>query len=95
MASLSTGGVFASTAVNQFAFAILAAVALAYLIMVATFRSLLKPLILLVSIPFAASGAIVARVVTNTALSLPGMVGLLMLTGIVVTNAIVLLDLVE
>ncbi len=63
--------------------------------MVATFRSLLKPLILLVSIPFAASGAIVARVVTNTALSLPGMVGLLILTGIVVTNAIVLLDLVE
>src|SRR5258706_5475004 len=63
--------------------------------MVATFRSLVKPLVLLVSIPFAASGAIVALVVTRTSLSLPGMIGILMLIGIVVTNAIVLLDLVE
>ena len=75
--------------------AILAAIGLVYLIMVATFRSLLKPLVLLVSIPFAASGALIALVVTGTALSLPAMIGLLMLTGIVVTNAIVLLDLVE
>jgi len=62
---------------------------------VATFRSLIKPLVLLVSIPFAGSGAMIALVVTGTALSLPAMIGLLMLTGIVVTNAIVLLDLVE
>jgi HAE1 family hydrophobic/amphiphilic exporter-1 len=80
---------------NQFILALLAAIALVYLIMVATFRSLIKPLVLLVSIPFAASGAIVALVVTQTSLSLPGLIGLLMLTGIVVTNAIVLLDLVE
>src|SRR5205807_4588330 len=83
------------TVLSQFIIALLAAIALVYLIMVATFRSLLKPLVLLVSIPFAASGAIVALVVTGTALSLPGLIGLLMLTGIVVTNAIVLLDLVE
>ena len=96
-ASTSTGGVFAqlSSLLTQFAVAILAAIVLVYLIMVATFRSLLKPLVLLVSIPFAASGAIVALVVTRTSLSLPGMIGLLMLIGIVVTNAIVLLDLVE
>jgi HAE1 family hydrophobic/amphiphilic exporter-1 len=95
--STSTGGVFAqlSSLLTQFAVAILAAIVLVYLIMVATFRSLLKPLVLLVSIPFAASGAIVALVVTRTSLSLPGMIGLLMLIGIVVTNAIVLLDLVE
>ncbi|MEA2667837.1 MAG: hypothetical protein QOJ33_771, partial [Chloroflexota bacterium] len=96
-ASTSTGGVFAqlSSLLTQFAVAILAAIVLVYLIMVATFRSLLKPLVLLVTIPFAASGAIVALVVTRTSLSLPGMIGLLMLIGIVVTNAIVLLDLVE
>jgi HAE1 family hydrophobic/amphiphilic exporter-1 len=96
-ASTSTGGVFAqlSSLLTQFAVAILAAIVLVYLIMVATFRSLLKPLVLLVSIPFAASGAIVALVVTRTSLSLPGMIGILMLIGIVVTNAIVLLDLVE
>jgi len=96
-ASVSTGGVFAqlSSVLTQFLLAILAAIGLVYLIMVATFRSLLKPLVLLVSIPFAASGALIALVVTGTALSLPAMIGLLMLTGIVVTNAIVLLDLVE
>ena len=94
---ITTGGVFQelSTVLNQFALALLAAIALVYLIMVATFRSLLKPLVLLVSIPFAATGAIIALVVTNTSLSLPGLIGILMLTGIVVTNAIVLLDLVE
>jgi len=96
-ASLSTGGVFAqlSTVLTQFALALLAAIGLVYLIMVATFRSLLKPLVLLVSIPFAATGAIIALVVTSTSLSLPGLIGILMLTGIVVTNAIVLLDLIE
>jgi Cu/Ag efflux pump CusA len=96
-ATVTTGGVFQqlSTVLQQFVIALLAAIALVYLIMVATFRSLLKPLVLLVSIPFAATGAIVALVVTNTSLSLPGLIGILMLTGIVVTNAIVLLDLVE
>jgi HAE1 family hydrophobic/amphiphilic exporter-1 len=96
-ASISTGGVFQqlSTVLTQFALALAAAIALVYMIMVATFRSLLKPLVLLVAIPFAASGAIIALVITNTALSLPGLIGILMLTGVVVTNAIVLLDLVE
>ena len=80
---------------TQFVLALVMAIALVYLIMVATFRSLLKPLVLLVSIPFAATGAIFALVITNTSLSLPGLIGILMLTGVVVTNAIVLLDLVE
>ncbi len=75
--------------------AMLIAILLVYVIMVATFRSLLNPLILLVSIPFAAVGAVVALVLTGTALGMPSLVGLLMLIGIVVTNAIVLLDLVE
>jgi hydrophobic/amphiphilic exporter-1 (mainly G- bacteria), HAE1 family len=73
----------------------LVAILLVYIIMVATFRSLLNPLILLVSIPFAAVGAVLALVVTGTSLGMPSLVGLLMLIGIVVTNAIVLLDLVE
>jgi HAE1 family hydrophobic/amphiphilic exporter-1 len=75
--------------------AMLVAILLVYLIMVVTFRSLLNPLILLVSIPFAAVGAVLLLVVTGTSLGMPSMVGLLMLIGIVVTNAIVLLDLVE
>ncbi|MBO0744680.1 MAG: efflux RND transporter permease subunit, partial [Candidatus Dormibacteraeota bacterium] len=95
--TLGSSGTLAdlSTVLRQFELAILAAIGLVYMIMVATFRSFLKPFVLLFSIPFAAIGAIVALTVTRTALSLPALVGLLMLVGIVVTNAIVLLDLVE
>lgn len=75
--------------------AMLVAVMLVYLIMVGTFRSLLNPLILLVSIPFAAVGAILLLLATGTTLGMPSLIGLLMLIGIVVTNAIVFLDLVE
>ena len=71
------------------------AVLLVYIIMVATFRSLLNPLILLVSIQFAGVGAVALMFVTGTSLGMPSLIGLLMLVGIVVTNAIVLLDLIE
>lgn len=79
----------------QLGLAMLLAIVLVFIIMVATFRSLLQPLILLVSIPFAATGALVGLLATNTALGVPAMVGLLMLIGIVVTNAIVLIDLIN
>ncbi|HEY4615286.1 MAG TPA: efflux RND transporter permease subunit [Citricoccus sp.] len=75
--------------------ALLAAVAIVYVIMVATFKSLLQPLILLVSIPFAATGAIALLLATGTSLGLPALIGMLMLVGIVVTNAIVLIDLIN
>jgi len=71
------------------------AILVVYIIMVATFRSLLNPLILMVSIPFAAVGAALLLLVTGTSLGMPSLIGLLMLIGIVVTNAIVLLDLIE
>ena len=73
----------------------LLAIVLVFLIMVATFRSLVQPLILLTSIPFAATGAIAGLLITDTPLGVPAMVGLLMLIGIVVTNAIVLIDLIN
>ena len=75
--------------------AVLAAIAIVFLIMVATFRSLIQPLILLVSIPFAATGAIGLLLITGTPLGVPALIGVLMLVGIVVTNAIVLLDLIN
>ncbi len=71
------------------------AIAIVYVVMVATFKSLIQPLILLVSVPFAAVGALVALLITGTALSVPSLIGVLMLVGIVVTNAIVLIDLVN
>ncbi|MGW4522501.1 efflux RND transporter permease subunit [Amycolatopsis sp. NPDC004378] len=96
-ASYSLGGVSQDQqeAFSNLFLALLAAIAIVFLIMVATFRSLVQPLILLVSIPFAATGAIGLLLATGTALGLPALIGMLMLVGIVVTNAIVLIDLVN
>ncbi len=82
-------------AFGQLGIAMLVAIAIVYLIMVATFGSLIQPLILLVSIPFAATGALGLSLLTDTAIGVPSMIGLLMLIGIVVTNAIVLIDLIN
>ena len=91
------GGVSAEQdeAFAQLGAAMLAAIMLVLLVMVATFRSFRGPLVLLISIPFAATGAILGLLLTNTPLGLPALIGLLMLIGIVVTNAIVLMDLVN
>ena len=96
-ATYSLGGVTSnqSQAFSGLGYALLAAIVLVYLIMVGTFRSLIQPLILLVSIPFAATGSILLLLATHTQLGVPALIGLLMLIGIVVTNAIVLLDLVH
>ena len=96
-ASVSLGGVTSqqSSAFQSLGLALLAAILLVYIVMVGTFRSLLTPLILLVAIPFAGTGSIALLLITHTALGLPSLIGLLMLIGIVVTNAIVLLDLVN
>ncbi len=95
--SVDTGGATAEQqdAFSQLGLAMLAAILIVFVIMVATFKSLLQPLILLVSIPFAATGSVAALLLTDTALGLTSMIGLLMLIGIVVTNAIVLIDLVN
>ncbi|GAA3385416.1 efflux RND transporter permease subunit [Cryptosporangium minutisporangium] len=82
-------------AFQQLGLAVLAAIAIVFIVMVATFRSLIQPLILLVSIPFAATGALLLLLVSDTALGVPALIGMLMLVGIVVTNAIVLMDLVN
>ena len=79
----------------QLYLALLAAIAIVYVVMVATFKSLVQPLILLVSIPFAATGAIGLLLITGVPLGLPSLIGMLMLVGIVVTNAIVLIDLIN
>lgn len=82
-------------AFKNLALAMLAAIAIVFMVLVATFRSLAQPLILLVSIPFAATGAIGLLVATGTPMGVPAMIGMLMLIGIVVTNAIVLIDLIN
>lgn len=95
--SQDTGGVSAEQedAFKQLGLAMLAAILIVFIILVATFRSLLQPFILLVSIPFAATGSILALLITDTPMGLTAMIGMLMLIGIVVTNAIVLIDLIN
>jgi HAE1 family hydrophobic/amphiphilic exporter-1 len=69
------------------------AVLIVFILMVGTFGSLVQPFILLISIPFAATGAVLALVATDTPLGVAAFIGLLLLVGIVVANAIVLIDL--
>ncbi|PFG34490.1 efflux RND transporter permease subunit [Sanguibacter antarcticus] len=96
-ASASLGGVaeLQGDSFRQLGLAMLVAIAIVYLLMVGTFRSLVQPLILLVSIPFAATGAILLLLASGTPLGVSALIGMLMLIGIVVTNAIVLIDLVN
>jgi len=91
------GGVTADQqdAFSQLGIALLAAILIVYTVMVATFRSLRQPLLLLVSVPFAATGAILLQLASGIPLGVASIIGLLMLIGIVVTNAIVLVDLVN
>lgn len=72
--------------------ALLTAVALVYLVMVVSFGSLTTPFVILVSLPLAIIGVLVALALSGKSLGLPALIGLLMLIGIVVTNAIVLLE---
>ena len=96
-ASAEVGGVASQQAdsFSQLGLAMLAAILIVYVVMVATFKSLRQPLLLLVSVPFAATGAILLQIVTGVPLGVASLIGVLMLIGIVVTNAIVLIDLVN
>lgn len=96
-ASANLGGVAAqqADAFEQLGLALLAALLIVYVIMVATFKSLRQPLLLMVSVPFAATGAIILQLIADIPLGVPSLIGVLMLIGIVVTNAIVLIDLVN
>lgn len=95
--SAELGGVSASQAdsFRSLGIALLAAILIVYIVMVATFKSLLQPVLLLISVPFAATGAIGLQIVSGIPLGVASMIGVLMLVGIVVTNAIVLIDLVN
>ena len=71
------------------------AILLVYVMMVLTFSSLITPFVILFSLPLATIGAFVALFVTGRPVGVSALIGFLMLIGIVVTNAIVLLDLVD
>jgi HAE1 family hydrophobic/amphiphilic exporter-1 len=80
---------------TRMAIAILVAIVLVFAIVIAMMRSLVNPLIIMASIPFAFIGSILALLATGNTLGVSAMMGLLMLVGIVLTNAIVLVSMVE
>ncbi|MCP5095986.1 MAG: efflux RND transporter permease subunit, partial [Chloroflexi bacterium] len=71
------------------------AIVIAYVIMAVTFRSLIHPFTILFSIPFALVGAAIALFISNSVLGISAMIGFMMLIGVVVTNGIVLMELVQ
>lgn len=73
-------------------FALLLAVFLVYLVMASQFESLLHPLFILFAVPLAGAGSILGLFITGTSMSIIVFIGLIMLAGIVVNNAIVLVD---
>ena len=77
------------------AFLILVSLILVYLVMASQFESLKMPFIIMFSIPFAFSGVAIALFITNTTLSVISGIGAVMLIGIVVKNAIVLVDFIN
>jgi hydrophobic/amphiphilic exporter-1 (mainly G- bacteria), HAE1 family len=79
-------------AFSSLALALGLAIILVYMIMAAQFESLLHPFTIMFSVPLAYSGAAFGLVLTGRALSVPAFIGVIMLAGIVVNNAIVLVD---
>jgi hydrophobic/amphiphilic exporter-1 (mainly G- bacteria), HAE1 family len=71
---------------------IIVALVLVFLLLVVFFGSLLVPLVILLAVPLTTVGAFGALYLTNTAISVPSLLGILLLIGIVVSNAILLVD---
>ena len=92
-----TGGVFSDIqeVFRQMLIAMAIGAVLVYLVMFLAQRSFITPMIILFAVPLAFTGAIGGLFITQRALSLPGLMGLLMLIGLVVTNAVVLIAFVD
>lgn len=77
---------------QQLGYSILAAIAIVYVLLVLTFGGGKAPFAILFSLPFIVTGALIGLFVSGETISVSAMIGVLMLIGIVVTNAIVLID---
>lgn len=75
--------------------ALLLSLVLIFMILASQFESLLQPIIIMMAIPFALTGAFLGLFVTGTPLSLPAFLGIIMVSGIVVNNSILLIDFIH
>lgn len=76
-------------------YALMLSVLLIYMILASQFESLVQPIIIMLAIPFALTGAFIALFLTGTPLSLVAFLGIIMLGGIVVNNSILLIDFIN
>lgn len=81
-----------NTAINQMTLAFLLAVLFVYLVMAAQFESLKYPFVIMFTVPLFVIGTGIALTVTNTPIGITALIGFIVLAGIVVNNAIVLVD---
>lgn len=95
--AVNSGGIFDDIAEGFQAIflSMIIGIVLMYLVMVASLGSLRNPVVIISSLPLALIGVLLALALTGRTLGLPAMMGLLLLIGIVVTNAIVLIAFVE
>ncbi len=80
------------TSFDSMRFAILLAIFMVYLVMASQFESLLHPFVILFSVPFSLVGVVLALWLLDVTVSVVVLIGVIMLAGIVVNNAILLLD---
>ncbi len=95
--TVNSGGVFADIeeGFQAIFLSMVVGILLVYLVMVASLGSLRNPFIILVTLPLALTGVMTALAITDRSLGLAAMMGMLLLIGVVVTNAIVLIVFVE
>lgn len=84
-----------ATSFRSLALAVFLAIFMVYLVMASQFESFLHPLVILVTVPLGAVGVVFALALTDTAVSIVVLIGVVMLSGIVVNNAIVLIDFIN
>ncbi len=75
--------------------ALIVAVLLVYMVMASQFESLLEPFVIIFSVPLAFAGVVLALVITGTTLQVTALIGVILLSGVVVNNAIVLVDVLK
>lgn len=91
------GGVsyYLTDAMNGLVISLIAAFVLLYGVMACQFESLVKPFVVIMSIPFSFTGGFLALVITGTTLNVVSFVGIIMLMGVIVNGAIVMIDKIE
>ncbi len=92
LASIDEEGLMTGKEKEQIAFAIVLAVVVMYMILAALYESLLRPFIILLSVPLAMIGVFAAFVITGYPFDSSASIGVLLMMGIVVNNAILLVD---